>query len=224
MKQRLFVDMDGTLNEWSTTDTMYEICQPGYFAHRPVQQNILLAVMELTGVYDVYILSSVFADAHSIQDKNEWLDEYFDIPESHRIYVPCGEPKSKYVPNPRKTDILLDDFSVNLHEWHGIGVKVKNGINGTKGTWHGFELHINQNIDCIVETIKAAGQLALKENKKTVVESEQGMTKEKVKDIFQTQLICDTTNCDNQFCDECEHYCSPSRIHEAIEYCMKYLL
>lgn len=38
MKQKLFVDMDGTLNEWSTTATMHEVCQPGYFTQRLAQR------------------------------------------------------------------------------------------------------------------------------------------------------------------------------------------
>lgn len=154
-KQRLFVDMDGTLNEWSTTATMHEVCQKGYFLNRPAQQNIIAAVEKLCRWYDVYILSAVFADNHSVNDKNAWLDKYLNIPQEKRIYVPCGEEKTKYVPNPKESDILLDDFSVNLHDWHGIGVKVKNGINGTKGTWHGFEVNVNQDVDCIVSTVMA---------------------------------------------------------------------
>ena len=39
--------------------------------------------------------------------------------------------------------VLLDDYSINLHEWergNGRGIKLRNGVNGTTGTWVGHEV------------------------------------------------------------------------------------
>ena len=40
-------------------------------------------------------------------------------------------------------NVLLDDYSRNLHEWKAegnIGCKFYNGINGTHGTWNGYSV------------------------------------------------------------------------------------
>ena len=59
------------------------------------------------------------------------------------MFVENGCRKSLSVPGGlRKTDILLDDYSRNLHDWAeagAIGVKLLNDINNTHGTWTNSE-------------------------------------------------------------------------------------
>ena len=75
-------------------------------------------------------------------EKEAWLDRYLpEIDTQHRIFVPCGSPKSAFVPEGiKKSDVLLDDYSQNLHEWKGKGIKLMNGINGTRGSWQGARI------------------------------------------------------------------------------------
>lgn len=65
MKQRLFVDMDGTLAEFHPVHSMEELHAKGYFAGLPPQQNVVEAVRILNADTDVevYILSAVLSDS-----------------------------------------------------------------------------------------------------------------------------------------------------------------
>lgn len=69
-----------------------------------------------------------------------------EVDAAHRIFVPCGESKAATAARRLKhshidkTFFLLDDYSVNLHDWkekNGSGIKLRNGINGSTGTWKG---------------------------------------------------------------------------------------
>ena len=60
--------------------------------------------------------------------------------------MPCGNNKAAAAANRLKMPcidksfVLLDDYSVNLHDWKekgGSGIKLRNGINGSIGTWKG---------------------------------------------------------------------------------------
>ena len=42
-KNRLFVDMDGTLAEWQEGTPLEEVCAPGYFAQLPPNENMTKA-------------------------------------------------------------------------------------------------------------------------------------------------------------------------------------
>lgn len=143
---KLYVDMDGTIVEWQSDKTIEEVATKGYFRDIPVVKNVLSAVKQLIAEnnIEVYILSSVFNDGHSIEDKKHWLRK--NIPEiklENMVFVPYSEKKADYVPVNSST-YLLDDLSKNLHEWEragGIGIKAYNGINGNNGTWTGFSIH-----------------------------------------------------------------------------------
>jgi len=89
----------------------------------------------------VYIISSVLSDSkYALHEKNEWLDKYLpEIPSEHRIFPPCGTDKKDYIPGGvGPDDFLLDDYSANLKAWEppAKGIKIMNGINGTKVSWH----------------------------------------------------------------------------------------
>lgn len=99
---------------------------------------------------DCYVHDGKFVTAsygYAVHEKNAWLDAYLpEIDSEHRIFVACGSSKARAAANRLKTPcidssfVLLDDYSVNLHEWkanRGSCIKLRNGINGNGGTWKG---------------------------------------------------------------------------------------
>lgn len=152
MKKKIFIDMDGTIVKWIPS-TIEEVASRGYFRNLPVVQNVLNMVSILIGnpEYEVYILSSVFKDGHSAGDKMYWLHQNLpEIADENVIFVPYGKVKADYINTVINQDCyLLDDLSKNLHEWEragGTGIKIYNGINGTKGTWKGFNIKYDMNV------------------------------------------------------------------------------
>lgn len=52
--------------------------------------------------------------------------------------ISAGSSETKAVPRGiQKSDVLLDNYTVNLQQWtlYGRALKLMNGINGTKGVW-----------------------------------------------------------------------------------------
>lgn len=143
LSARLFVDMDGTLAEFHPVDTLEALYEKGYFENLPPNQNVVHAISSLIASQlelDVHILSAYLSDSpYALEEKKAWLDKYLpELPEDRRIFVPCGQDKKAYVPGGiRPTDCLLDDYSLNLHNWEppAMGIKLLNGINGSHGTW-----------------------------------------------------------------------------------------
>lgn len=150
-KTHLFVDMDGTLAVWKQAACFENLLQPGYFRDLPPYQTVLDAVKILCNTkpeLDVYALSAFMPEnPYAVSEKNAWLDAYLpEINSEHRIFVACGNSKARAAANRLKTPcidssfVLLDDYSVNLHEWkanRGRCIKLRNGINGNGGTWKG---------------------------------------------------------------------------------------
>lgn len=151
MNTRLFIDMDGTLAVWKQATCFEDLLQPGYFRDLPPYQTVLDAVKILCNTkpeLDVYALSAYIPEnQYAVSEKNAWLDAYLpEIDSEHRIFVACGSSKARAAANRLKTPcidssfVLLDDYSVNLHEWKanlGSCIKLRNGINGNGGTWKG---------------------------------------------------------------------------------------
>lgn len=142
-KQRLFVDMDGTLAVFKPVDEMETLYEEGYFKTLAPQRNVVEAVRKIIKEHpeiEVNILSAYLSDSqYALQEKNEWLDRYLpEINQEHRVFVPCGTDKKEGIRDGvRKTDFLLDDYTKNLHEWQppARGIKLLNGINHSRGTW-----------------------------------------------------------------------------------------
>lgn len=146
-RQRLFVDMDGTLAEFKTVDTLETLYEKDYFLHLKPNENVLGAIKQLIADndFDVYILSAYLTDSrYALEEKNAWLDKYLpELPQEKRLFVPCGTDKSVAVPGLiRPDDYLLDDYTKNLSEWEppARGIKLINGINHTNGTWQGDKI------------------------------------------------------------------------------------
>lgn len=162
--KRLFIDMDGTMCEWkkmeldltqeesTDKDLVWEKVQeillsPGYFRKLKPQMKVVNAVkfLIMNGMADCYVMSCVMDDtdvSSPLADKNAWLDKYLpEIDRDHRIFVPNGENKSLYVPGGiRPDDFLLDDYTKNLREWTGVGIKLLNDVNNSNNTWNGSKI------------------------------------------------------------------------------------
>lgn len=140
-KTHIFFDMDGTLAVFNKLKTFEDLLQPGYFKSLLPFQTVVNAVKLLLQDenFEVFILSAYLTESKTaLQEKQEWLNNYLpEIDVHHRIFVPCGEKKSDYIPTPRETDILVDDYTKNLRAWHGVAVKILNGINNNTNKWEG---------------------------------------------------------------------------------------
>ncbi len=160
-RQRLFVDMDGTLAEFKTVDHLEALYEQGYFLNLKPHENVIDAVREIIVNHpetEVFIMSSVLSDSHyALEEKNAWLDQYLsEVDREHRIFPPCGENKLDYVPDGiRMTDHLLDDYTQNLVLWEppAKGIKLLNGINHTKGIWSGNMLRYDKSGEEIAANI-----------------------------------------------------------------------
>lgn len=149
----LYIDMDGVLAKWNDT-SLEEVKKEGYFAKRELQSNLLEALCEIKGLYQVYILSAVYQDGHSERDKRTWLKEK-EVP-FPAIFVPYGECKKDYVES-NGINFLLDDYSKNLFEWEDknfYSIKFRNSFNGTKGTWQGRSISHDLCSEDIAKQIK----------------------------------------------------------------------
>lgn len=142
VKQRLFVDMDGTLAVFKPVDEMETLYEEGYFFNLTPQENVVEAIREIALNHpdiEVNILSAYLTDSkYALQEKNEWLDKHLpEIDRNHRVFVPCGTDKKEGIKDVRSNDFLLDDYTKNLNEWQppARGIKLLNGINHTRGSW-----------------------------------------------------------------------------------------
>lgn len=166
MAKRLFIDMDGTLarfhDEVSYLERMYE---EGFFSGLKPFENMVAGInlfMEQHPDIELYTISSSIQSPFCVPEKNAWLDNHLNIPESHRIFPPMGEPKSNYIPGGiTKDDFLLDDYNRGLHQFlydGGSAIKCHNNINqqglgahgGSPGNfWVGHMVHTDDQPELI---------------------------------------------------------------------------
>ena len=157
---RLFVDMDGTLAVFQPVDRLETLYEPEYFENLPPIVNVCKAVrlVAASGQAELYILSSVLPGSpYAVREKSAWLDRYLpQIDTQHRLFLPCGQSKALAVPGGLQPgDTLLDDYTDNLLDWSGKGVKLYNGINGTRGRWKGDCLRYNKSPEQIAQALLA---------------------------------------------------------------------
>lgn len=153
--RRVFIDMDGTLAVFNPIVQLETLYEENYFKDLQPQDNVLEATKKLIQDYpdvEVFVLSAYLSDSKfALHEKNEWLDQHLpELDVDHRVFVPCGEDKSDFVPGSLKEDdFLLDDYTVNLHSWEppARGIKLMNGINGTHGTWQGSKISYERTPD-----------------------------------------------------------------------------
>ena len=153
--KRLFVDMDGTLTVFNPNATENQIMgEHGYYAHLDPHPGLVNAIYDLVArnLTEVFILSAVTNEVAKNQ-KNYWLNCYLPlIDDKHRLFIPYGTDKNAFL-NPNENDFLLDDFSKNLHSWKGVGIKCRNCVNGTKGTWKSFSIDANDDEETLLNNL-----------------------------------------------------------------------
>lgn len=161
---RIFIDIDGTLAKWTPVAAFEELLRPGFYRGMAPNLQVVTAANLLANGHsdevEVFTLSAYIKEhGMAVAEKDAWLDAYVPvIDKAHRIYCHCGEDKSLYVPDGiDATDILLDDYSTNLHAWRkkGRALKLLNGVNATKGTWTGALVSMFQPADTLAAEILA---------------------------------------------------------------------
>ncbi len=134
----MYYDMDGVLAMFDKTARMSDMLNPKthYFYHVEEMANSVEAIKLMISndnKYQIGICSKVLGLDQAI-DKEKWLlKRGIDC---LLMFIPYGEEKPI-----RSCDYLLDDYSANLHEIKGTGIKLYNGINGNNGSWHGYSVH-----------------------------------------------------------------------------------
>lgn len=180
-KQRLFIDMDGTLAEWRNIKFSADITKPediaeainklneililpGYYISLTPHQNVVDMANKLIeeDELDIYIITCVMNPDDPkgpAYEKREWnKKEIPGLKDDHVIIVPNGEDKTKYIPGGmRKGDMLLDDYTKNLKDFEragGWGIKLLNDINEKNGSWVGCAISMYKKPDVLVDSIK----------------------------------------------------------------------
>lgn len=142
IKNRLFVDLDGTCAKWFAV-AEEQLFEKGYYRNLPEYENVVAAINQIVEKHpdiEVYVLSKYLTNSkYALNEKQEWVEEHLPgIDRSHRIFVPYEKDKRDMIPEGlRRTDYLLDDYTKNFENWvpPARGVKLLNGINHTKGSW-----------------------------------------------------------------------------------------
>lgn len=142
--------MDGTLAKWNNV-SFEELFKEGYYRNLEPNLNVVKTINRmLENGENIYILSAYLLESkYAKKEKEEWLQEYIpNLRKENYILIPYGENKVNFMEKSiTEDDILLDDYTKNLEDWTmhgGTAVKLLNGINHTKGTWHGKKVDINK--------------------------------------------------------------------------------
>ena len=158
-KVRIFFDMDGVLCKWDETSSVEDTFLPGYFLCREEQGNVKELILMLRSAgFDVAILSAVYTEGTAYKDKEQWL-RIHGLSNVPKLFVPYGEDKSAYVDG-KSVNILVDDFSQNLHAWEDAGftgIKFYNGVNRGR-TWEGYSLDRRMNAEKMFVIVKSIAE------------------------------------------------------------------
>ncbi len=152
----VYIDMDGVLCRWNTEASVEDTFEDGYFLRREEEtavKDMILALMR--DGYSVSILSAAYEEGTAKADKQQWLIDH-GLGEVPATFVPYGQDKNKYVASGNQ--VLLDDFSRNLHAWEQAGktgVKFMNGINGNHGSWNGYVITNRMTAEQMAVILKA---------------------------------------------------------------------
>ena len=153
MKKILKVDMDGCIAVWNEKASFEEVAEEGYFRNRIPQTNLLeaLKILMKKGI-DIRICSAAYQDGHSEADKRYWLKKHFiELPEEAIEIVPYGTKKPG-----GENVFLIDDYTKNLKEFEGIGIKFLNQINNNSfGSWDGYVISYTQSAKSLANQIEA---------------------------------------------------------------------
>jgi len=156
---RVFFDMDGVLAEYKYVE-YEELLKEGYFLNLKPQEEVVSAIIKLAQnpEFEVFTLSAVLPDnPYAAMEKKMWLDRYVNPSLNNivPIFVEYGTDKSSAVPGGiRASDVLIDDYNVNLFAWakDAKAIKLLNGLNHKRGTWKG--LTAEKNTESIIKAVE----------------------------------------------------------------------
>ena len=150
-------DFDGTLYEWDVTKDIDDVSVPTY----PLKEQkhlwpMLYAAQKLNNDFPgmVRIASAVANDGcKESKIRRISADIGYDVA-NRSIFVPFGYDDDKVQ-------------KMNVNGNRRVGIKVYNGINGTKGTWNGYSVHASANPEICYKQLKAIIYTILSEDKST---------------------------------------------------------
>ena len=172
----IYVDMDGTLAKWNNNASREEVGTKGYFTKLQPEPKMVEFVKLLADKgFNVEILSAVYNDNHSSNDKTEWLRS-IGLDHIPRNFVPYGSDKSNAIKNEYQNHVLIDDYGKNLSAWSDVAIKFYNGINNMPkitfsssgyasicpDTWNGLSISKDMSINDMFSVL--IGSLIVKEN------------------------------------------------------------
>ena len=161
-KRRLFIDFDGTAAEFRKAAVFSDLYKQGYFRSLKPNVSVIDAIYYLkTTMPDVEIIGATcyLTDSkYALAEKKQWADVY--LPGIKVLFIPDGTDKSQAILEMTgravsDDDYLLDDYTKNLIEFKaagGVGIKLLNGINDTRGTWDGIRVTMS---DCKAQLVEA---------------------------------------------------------------------
>lgn len=135
----VFVDMDGTIAEWGYPDGRIsgDYKFGDYLGKHPINDVIAeiyntYSNSEKENEYIIMVISAV-PNTRATMEKNIWLDNFFNVPYSNRIFISEDEDKIDiiefYLKNivgldPKDNSILIDDKKDWLLRGKDIGMEV----------------------------------------------------------------------------------------------------
>lgn len=134
MKIYIF-DLDGTMFKWQSGE---DYLAPHYFRNLPSDNLMVEVVNRLLKAGENVVFGTAVLNEEAAFDKREALNElgFSDIP---MFAVENGCTKSGILKNIKRR-ILIDDYTKNLKNFSGTGVKYCNGINDTNKSWEGLRI------------------------------------------------------------------------------------
>lgn len=158
----IYIDIDGVLAYFDKSKSLEEITRPGYFKNVKPRFGMIKAVKQLCKIaksegFTVNILSACINHT-AAGEKYQWLEEHMDFLHTDNIYiVPYGMSKAEALEKNGidigECDVLVDDFTQNLNEWPGIGIKFINTINNTNKSWKGCMVNGNADATSIFHSL-----------------------------------------------------------------------
>lgn len=136
-------DFDGTLYVWDPTKRIDDVGKPEYPAKKQAHMwSMLYAAQRLNNDFPgmIRVASAVLNDGCMRAKIGRISADIGSDVAKRSIFTVFGEDK-------------VEKMNVKGH--NRVGIKVYNGINGTKGTWNGYSVHASADPEVCYKQLKA---------------------------------------------------------------------